>query len=112
MVYIIMRFSSRSVLVQARLSEVLVRELDKLVERGLYRNRTEALEDAIRHLIERMKSLSDIGFLVSRYLNGKLPPQDVDPLKMVYGDEVARRRMIELYGTDNVDEIMSIMRGR
>ncbi|MHC1601072.1 MAG: ribbon-helix-helix domain-containing protein [Candidatus Nezhaarchaeales archaeon] len=76
---------------QARLPEVLVRELDELVERGLYRNRTEALEDAIRHLIERMKGLSDTGFLVSKYLNGKLPPRDVDPLKMVYGDDALEK---------------------
>lgn len=104
--------SSRTVLVQARLSERLVRELDKLVEEGYYRNRTEALEDAIRHLIERMRGLSGIGIIVAQYLSSRRLTKDVDPLDLVYGDKEVRRKIIEYYGTDDIDHVMSIMRGR
>ncbi|MHA1595532.1 MAG: ribbon-helix-helix domain-containing protein, partial [Candidatus Baldrarchaeia archaeon] len=43
---------TEKVLVQARLPAALVRELDELLKEGYYRDRTEAISDAIRRLIE------------------------------------------------------------
>ncbi|RLG48796.1 MAG: CopG family transcriptional regulator, partial [Thermoproteota archaeon] len=41
--------------VQLRLPARLVRELDRLTEEGYYGSRTEAVADAIRHLLERYR---------------------------------------------------------
>ena len=41
--------------VPAKLTSRLTREIDELVEDGWYANRSEAIRDAVRELIERKK---------------------------------------------------------
>ena len=40
-----------------RTSETLINELDRLVKHGLFRNRTEAVNEGIRILIRRYKAM-------------------------------------------------------
>jgi len=103
---------SRTVLIQARVSEKLIREVDKLVEEGYYKSRTEALEDAIRHLLERYKGVGVIGKLIAQYLSGKRIRFEKEPLDLVFGNEKVRSRVIEEYGTDDIDEIIGLVRRR
>ncbi len=100
----------RTVLVQARISEYLVEKLDKLVEEGWYKNRTEAIEDAIRHLITLWyKPLGDVGRLVLYRLRGRL--KDMDPLEIVF-DPSIREDIVKVFGTDNIDDIVRVVRRR
>ncbi len=46
----------RSVQMNIRTSKMLIGELDTLVDHGLFRNRTEAVNEAIRILIRRYKA--------------------------------------------------------
>jgi len=41
--------------VPAKLTTRLTREIDELIEEGWYANRSEAIRDAVRELIERKK---------------------------------------------------------
>jgi len=41
--------------VPAKVTEKLLAELDRVVEEGWYANRSEAIRDAIRELVEKMK---------------------------------------------------------
>ncbi len=42
--------------VPAKVTQKLVQEIDSLVEVGWYANRSEAIRDAIRELVRKMKS--------------------------------------------------------
>ncbi len=46
-----------SVVINIRTSEYLLNEIDNLVKKGIFRNRTEALNEAMRLIIKRYKML-------------------------------------------------------
>jgi len=104
---------TEKVLVQARLPAALVRELDELLKEGYYRDRTEAISDAIRRLIETFSKRDRISKTVRLYLMGKLPQdRTLDDAPTIENIEEFRRVIIELYGTDRVDEVLNKMRRR
>lgn len=41
--------------IQVRLTEKLIEKVDKLVEKGIYPNRSEAIRDAVRRVVSRFK---------------------------------------------------------
>lgn len=101
------------VLVQARLPAALVRELDRLLEEGYYRDRTEAIADSIRRLIEKFSKRDRVARIVRLYLIGKLPrDSSVDEVGRIERVEDVRRAVTEFYGTDKVDEVLGKMRRR
>jgi len=97
------------VVVQARLPARLVRELDRLTEEGYYGSRTEAIADAIRHLLEKYRKGGRLARMVRLYLMGRRPKPA--PLEDVDVEE-AMRVLRETLGTDDLDRIMDIVRGR
>ena len=101
--------TSRTVLIQVRLPEKLLRKLDRLVEEGWYKNRTAAVEDAVRRLVARFASAKEPGKAVLWRMEGKL--LDVDPLKVVLDPEV-RKDIAKAFGTDDLDEVMGMVRRR
>ena len=48
--YIQVKFSEKMHPIQIRLTRELIEKIDKLIERGLYPNRSEAVRDAVRRL--------------------------------------------------------------
>ena len=44
-----------SVQINARTSQILLDEIDTIVEKGLFRNRNEAINEALRMLVRRYK---------------------------------------------------------
>ncbi|MHA1616387.1 MAG: ribbon-helix-helix domain-containing protein [Candidatus Njordarchaeales archaeon] len=101
------------VLIQVRLPATLVAELDRLLKEGYYRDRTEAIADAIRHLIERFDRLDRVGRLIRLYLMKKLP-RDSSIMDIGEAEDVdkVRRAFKERYGTDDLDKILEKIRGR
>ena len=97
------------VVVQARLPARLVRELDRLTEEGYYGSRTEAIADAIRHLLERYRRGGRLARMVRLYLVGRRPRPV--PLEEVNIEE-AMRALRESLGTDDLDRVMDVLRGR
>ncbi len=101
------------VLVQARLPAALVRELDRLLEEGYYRDRTEAIADGIRRLIERFSKRDRVARMVRLYLMGKLPrDSSIDEVGRIEKVKDVRRAILEFYGTDKIDEVLGKLRGR
>ncbi|HDD69430.1 MAG TPA: ribbon-helix-helix protein, CopG family [Candidatus Korarchaeota archaeon] len=100
---------SSKVVIQVRLPAKLVRELDKLTEEGYYSNRTEAIADAIRHLLERYGRGGKTARVVRMYLLGRRPSS---PGKLEVDVESARQYLIEQFGTDELDVIVARMRRR
>ena len=101
------------VLIQVRLPTTLVAELDRLLKEGYYRDRTEAIADAIRHLIERFDRLDRVGRLVRLYLMNKLPKDSsIMDIGGVENPEKIRNVLKERYGTDEIDKILGKIRGR
>ena len=101
------------VLVQVRLPAALVAELDRLLREGYYRDRTEAIADAIRHLIERFNRSDRIGRLIRLYLMGKLPrDSSIMDIRETESVNKVRRILREKYGTDELDRILEKIRGR
>jgi len=62
-----------SVQINVRTSEDLVKELDEEVKSGLYKNRTEAINEAIMLLVrrDRMRKIEERMRRISKKLEGK-----------------------------------------
>jgi Arc/MetJ-type ribon-helix-helix transcriptional regulator len=69
------------VLLQVRISSALVRRIDELCQEGLFRNRSEAVSDAIRMLLARYSHTSPEARATALYLGGRLGragnPEDI-----------------------------------
>ncbi len=100
-------------LLQVRLPERIVKEVDKLIELGLFRSRGEVVAEALRRLIMDYSSLADdLSSVIELYLSGRLE-RDLKPKTRVEVDiEEARRRILDFFGTDDVDEVLKAVRRR
>ncbi|MCS7094709.1 MAG: ribbon-helix-helix domain-containing protein [Thaumarchaeota archaeon] len=61
-----------TVLLQVRVSASLLRRVDELCAEGLFKNRSDAVNDALRYLVLRYSRTSPEGKLTSLYLGGRL----------------------------------------
>lgn len=104
---------AKKLVVQVRLPAGLVEKLDKLTEQGLYRDRTEAITDGIRHLVDRYLGRDAVSRMVSLYLASRLSRNaSIDDLKIAGDLETVRKIVKGLFGTDNIDDVISKLRGR
>ena len=60
--------------VQVRVPEEFLRKIDRLIETGMYRSRSEVILDATRRLLERSTPPSPLELFVEKYLAGKVEP--------------------------------------
>ncbi len=98
--------------IQIRMPEKLAKDINELVKRGLYKNRTEVVIDAVRHFLGSEKK-SDIALLIEQQLIGKSEKQsyskkELDGLweKLRKGEEWKKR-----FG-ESADEVMATLRAR
>jgi len=56
--------------IQIRMPEKLAEDIEELVKKGLYKNRSEVVIDAVRHFLGSEKK-SNIALLIERQLMGK-----------------------------------------
>lgn len=72
---------TETVLLQVRISAALLKKIDELCNEGLFRNRSEAVTDAIRMLIQRYSRTSPEARATALYLGGRLSktetPEDI-----------------------------------
>ncbi|MHA2497405.1 MAG: ribbon-helix-helix protein, CopG family [Candidatus Hodarchaeales archaeon] len=100
--------------IQARVPSRLIEELDSLVEAGYYKNRSEAIVDALRHFIGTQESQSEIGKTIRLHLRGHQKPLESVQLeeleaiakKLTWNSELRAR-----FGT-SLEETMRALRGR
>jgi len=98
--------------IQIRMPEKLAKDINELVKRGLYKNRTEVVIDAVRHFLGREKK-SDIALLIEMQLIGKsekpgYSKKELDELweKLRKGEKWKKR-----FG-ESPDEVMATLRAR
>ena len=97
-------------MLQVKVPERVVLELDKLVESGLFRTRSEAVVEGIRRLIATYSLLDAPALFVERYLSGSRIEEDFPEPEL--DEEEAMRRLTERFGTANADEVLRKMRMR
>lgn len=61
-------------LIQIRIPEDLLKKIDYLLEKGMYRSRSEFILDATRRFIEKSMPSSPLESFIQRYLMGKVEP--------------------------------------
>jgi len=60
--------------VQVKVPEEFLRKIDRLIETGIYRSRSEVILDATRRLLERSMPPSPLELFIEKYLAGKIEP--------------------------------------
>jgi Arc/MetJ-type ribon-helix-helix transcriptional regulator len=91
----------------------MVKELDKLVAAGYFKSRSEAVAEGIRRLLLAYSGAAgSIASLARLYTEGALE-RDLEPGTPFEIDvDEARRRILEFFGTDSVDEVVKKVRAR
>jgi Arc/MetJ-type ribon-helix-helix transcriptional regulator len=103
----------KTVLLQVRVPEAVVRELDRLVAAGYFKSRSEAVAEGIRRLLLAYSGAAgSVASLARLHAEGVLE-RDLDPGTPFEVDvEEARRHILEFFGTDSIDEVVRRMRAR
>jgi Arc/MetJ-type ribon-helix-helix transcriptional regulator len=103
----------KTVLLQVRVPETVVRELDKLVAAGYFKSRSEAVAEGIRRLLLAYSGAAgSVASLARLYAEGVLE-RDLEPGTPFEIDvDEARRRILEFFGTDSIDEVVKKVRAR
>ena len=101
-----------SVLLQVRVPMRIVKELDRLIEAGIFRSRSEAVAESLRRLLLEYSTLvEEESFIVEMYLSGKLErnlsPDDTVEVSV----EEAKENLAKFFGTADVDAILRRIRG-
>ena len=101
-------------IVQARVPSELVKQLDRLVKAGYYKNRSEAIVDALRHFVGTQETSSEVARAIRLQMQGHQHPfeeaqqEELRTIakKLVWNSELRAR-----FGT-SLDETMKTLRGR
>ncbi|MCS7142200.1 MAG: ribbon-helix-helix domain-containing protein [Aigarchaeota archaeon] len=72
-----------TVLLQVRVSAMLVKRIDELCRDGIFRNRGEVVSEALRNLILRYTRASSEARMTAMYLSGRLH-KGVNPETLVF----------------------------
>ncbi|HWR26714.1 MAG TPA: hypothetical protein VN316_02440 [candidate division Zixibacteria bacterium] len=57
--------------VQIRMPSVLLKSIDDLVKKGFYKNKSEAIIDAVRHFVGFGRAKSDIAIFIREEMHGR-----------------------------------------
>lgn len=90
---------SDTVLLQVRVSAALVRKIDELCNEGLFRNRSEAVTDAIRMLLQRYSRTSPEARATALYLGGRLSKTEA-PEELIFKSSGKSEDLDEELGDD------------
>jgi len=83
-----------TVLLQVRVSAALLRRVDELCAEGLFKNRSDAVNDALRYLVLRYSRTSPEGRATALYLGGRLP-RSGSPTELVFKASRRREEVLE-----------------
>ena len=101
-----------TILLQVRIPSGLVRMMDELRRKGLYRSRSEIVMDGIRQIIERYLVRGKEANSLALYLRGKLASDvDFERLPTTPRDESIKIATL-MFGVKSVEELMDVLRRR
>jgi len=98
--------------IQIRMPEKLAGDINELVKKGLYKNRTEVVIDAVRHFLGSEKK-SDIALLIERQLIGKSEKTGYSKNELnALWDKVRPGEAWKKRFGERPDEVMATLRAR
>ncbi len=99
--------------VQVRMPSVLLKHIEDLVKKGFYRNKSEAIIDAVRHFVGFKQPESDVALFIREELRG-LPVKrgySTKELEAIWEKLRRGKEWRERFGKD-ADSVMAELRGR
>ncbi|MDO8726379.1 MAG: hypothetical protein Q7J35_09965 [Candidatus Methanoperedens sp.] len=98
--------------VQIRMPSVLLKNIEDLVKQGFYKNKSEAIIDAVRHFVGFGETKSDIAIFIREELHGRKIKRDYSKKDFDAIWEKVRHEhdWKERFGT-NADSVMKGLRG-
>lgn len=99
--------------VQIRMPSVLLNNINDLVKKGFYKNKSEAIIDAVRHFVGFRETQSDVAMFIRDELKGKSSKRGYSEKEFeVIWDKVRHgKEWKERFGKD-ADSVMTKLRGR
>ena len=99
--------------VQVRMPSAITKNVEELVKKGFYKNKSEVIIDAVRHFVGMKQTESDVALFIRDELHGRdvkrgYSAKELDALweKISTGKEWKKR-----YGT-SAESVMAELRGR
>ena len=99
--------------VQVKIPSAILKNVEELVKKGYYKNKSEVIIDAVRHFVGMKQTKSDIAIFIREKLHGKdvkcgYSAKELDALweKIRTGKEWGK-----LYGT-SAESVMAELRGK
>jgi len=99
--------------VQIRMPSVLLKSIEDLVNQGFYKNKSEAIIDAVRHFVGFGQAKSDIAIFIREELHGRKIKRNYSKKEFDAIWEKVRlgKDWKERFGTD-ADSVMNELRRR
>jgi Arc/MetJ-type ribon-helix-helix transcriptional regulator len=97
---------------QIRMPKKLLQDVEELVKKGLYKNRSEVIIDAVRHFLGSEKK-SDIAYFIKKQIIGKSEKTgySVEEIEELWRKVRQREEWKKRFG-ENADEVMATLRKR
>jgi len=98
--------------IQIRMPEKLAEDIEELVKKGLYKNRSEVVIDAVRHFLGSEKK-SNIALIIERQLMGKSEKTSYSKNELEdLWDKVRKGEAWKKRFEESADEVMATLRKR
>ena len=98
--------------IQIRMPEKLAEDIEELVKKGLYKNRSEVVIDAVRHFLASEKK-SSIALIIERQLMGKSEKTSYSKNELEdLWDKVRKGEAWKKRFGESADEVMATLRKR
>lgn len=100
-----------TIAVQIRMPDVLLKNIEDLIKQGYYKNKSEAIIDAVRHFVGFGKTKSEIAIFIREELHGRKIKRDYSrkDLDAIWEKVRLEDEWKERFGAD-VDSVMKELR--
>ena len=98
--------TAKTILVQIRMPEQLVRTIDSLQDQGMYTSRTEVIMDGVRRLVNAYQTSDPLKQAVFRSLHGKKASISFRDILSEYDAEEVESSLTKALKTSSIDEII------
>ncbi|OQA60115.1 MAG: putative nickel-responsive regulator [Euryarchaeota archaeon ADurb.Bin294] len=98
--------TAKTILVQIRMPEQLVRTIDSLQDQGIYTSRTEVIMDGVRRLVNAYQTSDPLKQAVIRSLHGKKASISFRDIQSEYDAEEVESSLKKALKTSSIDTII------
>lgn len=102
--------TNKTILIQVRIPEHLVRIIDTLQDQGIYMNRTEVIMDGVRRLVKAYQTEDLLKLAVFRSLHGKKGTTSFSDIAYEYDPIEVESAISKAFHTDSIDEFIDEVR--